>query len=120
MSATWPGDQLNQGTMHLFPSSGDDVASHIALPRLLAPLYGREQDVFAIARRLRQDDLRLLTLTGPGGVGKTRLAILTADSMRDDFPDGIAFAALAGLTADALVLPAVAQAVGVSDVGLRP
>ena len=120
MSATWPGDQSNQGSMRPAPSIADDVESHVNLPRLLTPLFGREHAIRAIAERLRRDDLQLLTLTGPGGVGKTRLAIRAAESMREDFPDGIVFAALAGLTDDALVIPAISQAVGVSDVGLRP
>lgn len=120
MDATWPGDQLNQGMVHQHPARAFEMESQIGPPRLLTPLFGREHDVHTISELLRQDEVQLLTLTGPGGVGKTRLAIRTAESLRDDFPDGIAFAALAGLTDHALVLSAVAQAVGVTDAGLRP
>jgi len=62
----------------------------------------------------------LLTLTGPGGVGKTRLALAVAAEVESSFPDGIVTVALAPVTDPALVLPTIAQAVGVGQVGGRP
>jgi predicted ATPase len=64
-------------------------------------------------------EVRLLTLTGPGGVGKTRLALEAARDATEDFPDGVAFVALASLTAPVLVVPTVARSVGLSEAGGR-
>ena len=63
--------------------------------------------------------MRLLTLTGPGGIGKTRLAIEVANDGLDVFPDGVAFVALAPLTDPDLVLPTIAQAIGVVGPGTQ-
>ena len=84
-------------------------------PRPLTALVGREQEAATIAALLRLPEVRLLTLTGPGGVGKTRLAIEVATRWAEDGADGVAFVALAPLTDPHLVVPTIAQAVGVRE-----
>ncbi|HEY1014790.1 MAG TPA: tetratricopeptide repeat protein, partial [Herpetosiphonaceae bacterium] len=85
------------------------------LPAQPSALVGREAQVEAVVALLRQSDLRLLTLTGPGGIGKTRLAVHAAARLLELFPDGVWFVDLAPLSAPAQVLPAIAQACGVKD-----
>ncbi|MFI5261075.1 MAG: adenylate/guanylate cyclase domain-containing protein [Candidatus Limnocylindrales bacterium] len=85
------------------------------LPVLLTSFVGREQ-VLAEARRLLEG-ARLLTLTGPGGTGKTRLSLQLAAEAADRFPDGVYFVALEPISDPALVPSTIALAVGVQDVG---
>jgi predicted ATPase/DNA-binding CsgD family transcriptional regulator/DNA-binding XRE family transcriptional regulator len=84
-----------------------------SLPAPLTRLIGREAELAALSAGLQDPEVRLLTVTGSGGVGKTRLAIASATAMRDAFPDGMAFVDLSPLTDAALVLPTIAGTLGV-------
>ena len=90
------------------------------LPLQPTPFLGREDEVREVTNLLRSPDVRLLTLTGPGGSGKTRLGLQVAADCLDDFSDGVFFVALAPLTNPDLVPSAIAAALGVREDGGRP
>jgi predicted ATPase/DNA-binding XRE family transcriptional regulator len=82
------------------------------LPSQLTPFIGRERELEEACQRLLHPDVRLLTLTGPGGVGKTRLGLEVAGRVLDQFADGVCFVALAPISDPSLVPSVIAQALG--------
>jgi class 3 adenylate cyclase len=87
------------------------------LPVQPTPLVGREKEVAEVGDLLRDGGVRLLTLTGPGGTGKTRLALQVAAEILDEFEDGVFFVPLANIADPALVTPTIARALDVGEAG---
>ena len=98
-----------------FPPIGILATQPNNLPLQPTPFVGREEPVARIVDLLSREDIRLLTITGPGGVGKTRLALQAAADLLEAFPDGVWFVDLSALTDASLVLPAVGAVLGVRE-----
>ncbi len=115
------GDQLGHrypvDRLQLRPSDSL-VAARSNLPASLDDLIGRDQEIAELRHLL--GGTRLLTLIGPGGIGKTRLALALAHEVVNAFPDGVVLVSLAPITDARDVMPAIAQALGLRDSGTTP
>ncbi len=101
-------------------NAGSKQAFIYSLPVPLTSLVGREQEMAQICAWLHRPEVPLLTLTGAGGVGKTRLALAVAQHVLDDFPDGVYFVALAPVSDPERVTATIAQALGLWEASDRP
>ena len=105
--------QRRRGAYRIVSAGGSTV------PEPLTPLVGRQRDAAEAVHRLRWGGVRLLTLTGAGGVGKTRVAIDVAHALRHDFPEGLFYVSLASLRDTALLDSAIVGAMGLKPSGSR-
>jgi predicted ATPase len=102
------------------PASNGDRRAPRSLPVTATTLIGREHDIGDVARLLAEPEVRLVTLTGPGGIGKTRLAIAVGEQLDHRYPRGTVFVRLDSVAQPELVLPRIAAVVGVTIEGARP
>ena len=111
---------------HLFQLAADGMADRFPplrsldsrptnLPVQPTPLIGRQRELDEIAAALGRDAVRMLTLIGAGGSGKTRLALQIAGDLLDDYRDGVFYVPLGTISEASLVLPAIAEALGISE-----
>jgi predicted ATPase/transcriptional regulator with XRE-family HTH domain len=106
----WRVDRLRAGSK---PVAGPGVSSpKTNLPIFPTPVIGREREVEQLSALLCKPDCRLLTLVGPGGIGKTRLAVEAAANTQDAFADGVYFVSLAPVNATSFIVPMIADALG--------
>src|SRR5258706_2566802 len=110
----WPRAQRENA------SPSKNLLTKHRLPAPLTPLIGRAQEVLGACSLLQRPEVRLLTLTGPGGVGKTRLALQVAAALDDKFEDGAHFINLAPISDPALVIPTIAKTLTVRESPGKP
>jgi len=110
---------LHQDLPDQFPSLRTLESRPNNLPLQPTPFLGREQEIDQVVELVRRPDVRFLTLRGPGGTGKTRLALQAAAELLDDFSDGVFFVPLATLTDPDLVLAAIATTLGIREEGAQ-
>ncbi|HET9496198.1 MAG TPA: AAA family ATPase, partial [Chloroflexia bacterium] len=127
MSRAMPVSNSNQGDEPSLPDGAGEgtearaVAARVTpLPVQFTPFVGRERESAAVRQLLLRGDVRLLTLVGPPGIGKTRLAIQVAAGLPADFRDGVHFVSLGPIRDPALIIPAIAETVGVRETAGEP
>jgi predicted ATPase/DNA-binding SARP family transcriptional activator len=108
------GEMTSQKQTSAIPESLPKVVTTISLPATATQFVGREEELLEVTNLLQSEDCRLLTLTGPGGTGKTRLAIQAATQIAPYYPDGVYFVPLAPLENEDSIVLAMANAVGFS------
>jgi excisionase family DNA binding protein len=102
------------------PLFGAARVARITVPSPLTPFVGREREVATLRELLRRVDVRLVTLTGPGGTGKTRLALQAARAVEGAFPDGVVLAPLASVQHPDFIPSAVMQALDLAEGDVLP
>jgi predicted ATPase/DNA-binding XRE family transcriptional regulator len=100
------------GTEEIFPWHTTIKSTHTNLPATVTSFIGREQEIMEIRDYLLSPKIRLVTLIGPPGIGKTRLSIESARAALSDFPDGVFFVALAPLDDPSLIAQTIAHSLG--------
>jgi predicted ATPase len=98
------------------PTPVEPPQSRLApLPRPATRLIGRDRDLARVLDLLLDPNVRMVTIVGPGGIGKSRLALAVGDGARERYPDGIVYIDLAPLTEPSLVIPTIAKSLGVEE-----
>ena len=107
----------NHGRAAAAEVSGRDPAARppTRLPVPVTPFLGRARELADVTSALRREETRMLTLTGAGGSGKTRLALRAAEASRSDYPDGVWFVAFADITDPELIAPTICQALEIGE-----